>query len=105
MVPYPDPHSSPTRRSSDLTSTQVAAVDQVPHRLVVNDEPVEMPVHHEPPCSQRPVTSSLPSPLKLPTLTSTQVILEEHTAEIQALKDVVLQMALDKAPPSSHRAL
>src|SRR5438045_211879 len=68
MSALPSPLKSPT-----LTSTQVAAVDQMAHKLVVNDEAVEMAVHQEPPCKYRPVMSALPSPLKSPTLTSTQV--------------------------------
>src|SRR6516165_7320803 len=35
--------------------------------------PVERPVHHWPFCKTRPVMSALPSPLKSPTCTSTQV--------------------------------
>jgi len=54
-------------KSPARTSTQVTAVDQVDHKLMLNVEPLEMPVHHPPVCSARPVMSALPSPLKSPT--------------------------------------
>src|SRR6266851_1254143 len=73
----PSPLKSPT-----LTSTQVTLVGQaVPQGEEVKAVlPLESATHHRPVCSTRPVISALPSPLKSPTLTSTQV-----TAVLQAV--------------------
>ena len=57
------------------TPVQFTTVDQVPHKLLVNAEPLERLVHQSPVNSARPVMSDLPSPLKSPTWTSTQVTL------------------------------
>src|SRR5207245_7204638 len=64
----PSPLKSPT-----LTSTQVAAVLHVAHRLLVKVLPVDCAIHHCPLSRARPTMSIFPSPLKSPTLTSTQV--------------------------------
>src|SRR5713226_3718113 len=70
MSSLPSPLKSPT-----LASTQVTVVGQaVPQGEDVKAVlPLESPTHHRPVCTTRPTTSSLPSPLKSPTLTSTQV--------------------------------
>src|SRR5690349_17771513 len=61
-------------RSAARTSTQVAPVDQVSHLVVVKAfEPLDTPTYHWPFSKARPTMSALPSPLKSPTLTSTQV--------------------------------
>src|SRR5207244_236890 len=73
--------------------------------LVVKLEPVLRPVHQEPPCSQRPVMSSLPSPLKSPTRTSTQVTFGFQLAQKVVLKEVPVDMPVHQEPPSSHRAV
>src|SRR6184192_1267583 len=64
MSALPSPLKSPT-----CTSTQVAPVLQVAHGAgdVTKLVPFDRAVHHWPPCSQRPVMSVLPSPLKSPT--------------------------------------
>src|SRR5947208_17132731 len=46
---------------------------QVAHRVVVKVVPFVRVVHHLPVSSARPTMSALPSPLKSPTFTSTQV--------------------------------
>src|SRR6266852_1565201 len=43
------------------------------HMVVLKVEPVDKPVHQVPSLRTRPVRSALPSPLKSPTCTSTQV--------------------------------
>src|SRR5437870_5738760 len=76
MSALPSPLKSPT-----LTSTPVAPVLQVVQSLLFKPPlPVDIPVHHGPPCKYRPVMSALPSPLKSPTLTSTQVAAVLHVA-------------------------
>src|SRR5438093_11884906 len=76
MSALPSPLKSPT-----CTSTQVAPVLQVVQREVLKAVlPLDRPVHHDPPCKYRPVMSALPSPLKSPTLTSTQVAAVLHVA-------------------------
>src|SRR5207249_2535966 len=97
--------------SALLTSTQVTAVDQFPHRLVVNDVPFEMPIHPEPPCSKRPVMSasplplksSLPSPLKSPPSVSTQVTAELQVAHRVVLNEESVDRAVHHWPPCSQR--
>src|SRR5262249_9229745 len=71
----PSPLKSPT-----WTSTQVTAVLQVAHRVVLNDEPLDRPTHQVPWLLTRPAMSiigsrerGLTAPLKSPTTTSTQV--------------------------------
>ena len=74
-----------------------------PHWVVVNDVPVETAVHQEPPSSQRPVMSALPSALKSPTWTSTQVVAVLHCAHWVVVKAEPFDMAVHQDPPSSQR--
>src|SRR5437870_5364144 len=71
--------------------------------LVVKLEPVLRPVHQEPPSSQRPVMSALPSPLKSPTLTSTQVAAGFQVSHKEFVNDEPSEMATHHCPASSHR--
>src|SRR5438093_12021413 len=65
--------TSPLKLST-WTSTQVTPVPQAPQNdALVSEEPVLVAVHHWPDCCTRPVMSALPSWLKSPTWTSTQV--------------------------------
>src|SRR5438132_1112810 len=90
MSALPSPLKSPT-----LTSTQVAPVLHVVQTLVVAAvlPPLRL-VHHCPLCNQRPVMSVLPSPLKSPALTSTQV-----TGVMLVPVDQVAQMTSSKVAP------
>jgi hypothetical protein len=56
-----------------LTFTQIGVVSQRSKSRGLKDLPVEMPTHHCGDSSTRPARSSLPSPLKSPNCTSTQV--------------------------------
>src|SRR5437660_4178863 len=78
MSALPSPLKSPT-----LTSTQVTVVGQaVPQGEEVKAVlPLETATHHRPVCSTRPVMSAKPSPLKSPTLTSTQVTAVDHWSQ------------------------
>src|SRR5439155_4681101 len=81
MSALPSPLKSPT-----LTSTQVTVVGQaVPQGEEVKAVlPLESATHHRPVCSTRPTMSSLPSPLKSPTLTSIQVTAVDQLALLRA---------------------
>src|SRR5207245_10072970 len=98
MSALPSPLKSPT-----CTSTQVAPVLQVAHRLLTKELPVEMAVHHCPPSSQRPVMSALPSPLKSPTLTSTHVAAVLHVAHRLLVKQPPVEIRDHHYPPSTSR--
>src|ERR1700682_4978508 len=89
--------------SALTTSTQFTAGDHWPHWLVVKDDPVEIAVHHEPPCRYRPVMSDLPSPLKSPTLTSTQVTFGFHDAHSVVVNEEPVEIPVYHWPPSSQR--
>src|SRR5437870_548947 len=83
MSALPSPLKSPT-----LTSTQVTLVGQaVPQGVELNELPVLSPTHQWPVCSTRPTRSALPSPLKSPTLTSTQVTLVGQAPHLVLLKE------------------
>src|SRR5437660_6634713 len=103
MSALPSPLKSPT-----CTSTQVAPVLQVVQREVLKAVlPLDRPVHHDPPCNQRPVMSALPSPLKSPTLTSTQVTSTQEAPVLQvSQRELVKPEPLDRAthhwPPSAY---
>src|SRR5438132_7290868 len=86
-------------KSPTVTSTQVAAVLHWAHIRVVKEVPVEIPVHHEPPCKYRPVMSSMPLPLKSPTLTSTQVAAVLHAAHMEVEKEEPVLKAVHHEPP------
>src|SRR2546425_204841 len=95
MSALPSPLKSPT-----CTSTQVAPVLQVAHGAgeVTKLVPVDRAVHQAPPSSQRPVMSALPSPLKSPTCTSTQVTLTPVVPVLQMVQtEVVTELPLDRA--------
>src|SRR5947209_13846026 len=100
MSSLPSPLKSPT-----LTSTQVTVVGQgVPQGVELNELPVLSPTHHRPVCSTRPVMSALPSPLKSPTLTSTQVTLVgQAVPQGEEVKAVPLESATHHRPVCSTR--
>ena len=60
---------------------------QVVQRVVLNAEPVLNPVHQAPFESTRPVMSDLPSPLKSPTFTSTQLTRVDQVSHSLLAKD------------------
>src|SRR6266851_9588157 len=67
--------------SASCTSTQFTVEAQVVHKEVLKAVlPLERPVHIWPDSCTRPVMSSLPSPLKSPTCTSTQVTVGDQVA-------------------------
>src|SRR6266571_3071257 len=98
MSALPSPLKSPT-----LTSTQVTAGLHCPHWHVVNIEPLDTPVHQEPPSSQRPVMSALPSPLKSPTCTSTQVAPVLQEAHRLLVNELPVDWATHHWPSSAAR--
>src|SRR5207245_10168249 len=71
MSALPSPLKSPTLTSTQVTLGPSAA--QVAHKELVKELPVDWATHHWPLSAARPTMSILPSPLKSPTLTSTQV--------------------------------
>src|SRR5438128_3747909 len=84
-----------------MTSAHHAAVlDAAPQREEVKAVlPLESPTHHRPVCSTRPVMSALPSPLKSPTLTSTQVTVVGQA--VPQGEDVKAVLPLES--PTHHR--
>src|SRR5216684_1984828 len=84
MSALPSPFRSPMR-----TSTQVTAVDQVAHKLVLRAvEPFDKLAHHWPLCRTRPIMSALPSPFRSPMRTSTQVTAGDQVAHKLVLNAV-----------------
>src|SRR5262249_18400778 len=81
-------------KSPAWISTQATAVDHTPHRLVVNPDAFDRPTYHWPFCKARAIMSDLPSPLKSPTCTSTQL-----APVLQVSQRVVVKLLdpLDKA--------
>src|SRR5205823_381527 len=77
----------------------------VAHWLVLNVEPLDRPVHHWPDCSARPVISDLPSPLKSPTWTSTQVTLVLQVSQRELVKPEPLDKATHHWPVSKARPM
>src|SRR5207245_5740812 len=61
-----------------------------PHTVKVNQEALLRLVHHQPVCCTRPVRSALPSPLKSPTRTSTQVTAVGHWTHLVKLNGAPL---------------
>src|SRR5207245_5027674 len=102
MSALPSPLKSPT-----LTSTQVTVVGQaVPQGEEVKAVlPLDSPTHHRPVCSTRPTMSSLPSPLKSPTLTSTQVTAVDHWSQGVKLKELPVLCPVHHRPVCSTRPL
>src|SRR5262245_4114081 len=92
VVAFLAPLKSPT-----WTSTQVTAVDQVVHNVVVKEVPLDRPTNHWPPCSQRAVISDRPSPLKSPTWASTQV-----TPGFQVAHNEVVKPLTPLLSPTHH---
>src|SRR2546427_775980 len=91
-------------RPATSTSSQVAPVLQVVEREVLKDVlPLDRPVHHDPPCKYRPVMSALPSPLKSPTLTSTQVAAVLHVAHRLLVKVLPVDCPIHHCPLSRAR--
>src|SRR5215471_11056065 len=86
-------------------STQVTFGFQVAQgaRAVVNEEPFESPTHHWPACWNRPMMSVMPSPLKSPTLTSTQVTLGFQPAHMVVLKLEPVERPVHQEPACRNR--
>src|SRR5207244_3047170 len=100
MSALPSPLKSPT-----LTSTQVTVVGQaVPQGEEVKAVlPLETATHHRPVCCTRPTMSSLPSPLKSPTLTSTQLTAVGQLPQTLLLKDEPVDKATSHCPVAGLR--
>src|SRR5206468_8352767 len=95
----PSPLKSPT-----WTLTQVTSVLHVSQTVKLNELlPVLSPVHHRPVSSTRPVMSALPSPLKSPTLTSTQLTAVGQAEPPGAGKKVLPPMATHPHPRRGSR--
>src|SRR2546430_2608303 len=71
-------------------------VGRVPQRVVVKFEPLLTPVHQAP--FSMPAMSALPSPVKSPTITSTQETAVLHCAHIVVLNDEPLEMPVHQEP-------
>src|SRR5713226_8778127 len=90
----PSPLKSPT-----LTSTQVTVVGQAPQGEEVKAVlPLETATHHRPVCCTRPAMSSLPSPVKSPTFTSTQLTAVGQLPHTLLLKDEPVDKAASHCP-------
>src|SRR6266436_6376349 len=88
------------------TSVQLTAVDHVVQRLVAELElPPERLVHHWPAPRKRPARSDLPSPLKSPTCTSTQVTFGFHRAQRLLLKLEAVDCASHQVPSCLTRPI
>src|SRR5437588_10020613 len=101
MSALPSPLKSPM-----CTSTPVTPVLQVAHGAgeVTKLVPFDTAVHQLPPSLYRPVMSALPSPLKSPTCTSTQVAPVLQVAQRVVLKAVLpLDRPVHHAPPCTYR--
>src|SRR5438874_645496 len=101
MSLLPSPLKSPT-----CTSTHVTPVLQVVHGAgdVMKLEPFERAVHQLPPSLYRPVMSALPSPLKSPTCTSTQVTAVLQIVHSEVVKELPLDKPTHQAPVFASRA-
>jgi hypothetical protein len=64
------------------------------HIEVVNDVPVEMPVHHDPPCNHRAVRSAILSPLKSAVRTSTHDTFGLHVAHRLVVNEEPVEIAV-----------
>src|SRR5882672_9061643 len=71
----------------------------------MKDDPLEIPAHHWPDCSTRPAISDLPSLLKSPTCTSTQVTLGFQVVQRLLVKDVPLEIAAHHWPACENRPM
>src|SRR5437867_2766391 len=101
MSSLPSPLKSPT-----ITSVQLTAVLHRSQGVKLNELlPVLSPTHHRPVCSTRPTMSSLPSPLKSPTLKSTQVtVVGKAAPQGEEVKAVLpLETATHHRPVCSTR--
>src|SRR5947209_3537334 len=99
MSALPSPLKSPTR-----TSTQVTVAGQAPQREEVKAVlPLESPTHHRPVCSTRPTMSSLPSPVKSPTFTSTQLTAVDQLPHTLLLKNEPVDKATSHCPVAGLR--
>src|SRR5947209_11971084 len=74
MSDLPSPLKSPTLTSTQVTGTALLPVDQVAQIVSSKVEPLERASCHSPVLLLRPMMSCLPSPLKSPTWTSSQVV-------------------------------
>src|SRR5260370_809631 len=83
------------------TSTQVTDGSQGEEVKAVL--PLETATHHRPVCCTRPVMSARPSPLKSPTLTSTQVTAVDHWSQGVKLKELPVLNPTHHRPVSSTR--
>src|SRR5216684_3992745 len=76
------------------------------HWVVAKLDPVDSPVHHDPSLNTRPVRSDLPSPLKSPTCTSTQVTVGDQLPHRLVVKDEPVDMPTHQFPvPGSRPAI
>src|SRR5205809_57831 len=101
MSVLPSPLKSPT-----LTSTQVTVVGQaVPQGEEKKAAlPLETATHHRPVGCTRPVMSSLPSPVKSPTFTSTQLTAVLHWSHLLRAKVDPMLMPTHQRPVCWTRA-
>src|SRR5216683_2583875 len=91
--------------SASCTSTQFTVEAQVVHKEVLKAVlPLERPVHIWPDSCTRPVMSSLPSPLKSPTCTSTQVTAGFQVIHRLVLNDEPVERATHHWPVCEYRA-
>src|SRR5436309_14451446 len=73
-------------------------------KVLLEESPIEVPTLHWPPCNQRPTLSALPSPLKSPTLTSTQVTPGFHVVHSENENALPVLMPTHHWPVCSTRA-
>src|ERR1700756_60656 len=79
------------------------AVDQVAQSWLLNCDPLDMATHHWPVSSTRPARSILPSLLKSPTCTSSQVAPVDQVAHCLVLKLEPVDWPTHQVPSSSAR--
>src|SRR5262249_9129226 len=91
-------------KSATFTSTQVTFGFQISQRVLVKAvEPLEMPTHQSPVWATRPAMSALPSPLKSPTFTSTQVTFGFQWVHRLLVKDVPVDRPTHQSPDCKTR--
>src|SRR5262249_32300818 len=65
--------------------------------------PFERPIHHPPPSKYLPAMSALPSPLKSPTCTFTQVAIGFHISQLLLVNDAPVEVATQIRPVCCSR--
>src|SRR5437867_1840416 len=83
MSALPSPLKSPTRMSTQVTVVGQAVPQAEEVKAVL---PLESATHHRPVGSTRPTMSSLPSPVKSPAWTSTQLTAVLHWPHLEKAK-------------------